>query len=55
VLSTPRDINDAGQIVGYGKYGGETRAFLLTPIPEPSMLAMAALGLLIGVRRLRRR
>jgi probable HAF family extracellular repeat protein len=37
-------INDAGQIVGYGKFDpdgaggsqGVTRAFLLTPVPEPA-------------------
>jgi probable HAF family extracellular repeat protein len=25
------DINDAGQIVGYGRFNGRIRAFLLTP------------------------
>ena len=25
------DINDAGQIVGYGRFQGRIRAFLLTP------------------------
>ena len=49
------DINDAGQIVGYGMYGGATRAFLLTPVPEPGSLAMllgiALTGLLYGWRR----
>jgi probable HAF family extracellular repeat protein len=29
------DINDIGQIVGDGLIGGETHAFLLTPIPTP--------------------
>jgi probable HAF family extracellular repeat protein len=38
-------INDAGQIAGYGSYFGETRAFLLSPVPEPSTTALVALGL----------
>jgi probable HAF family extracellular repeat protein len=29
-------INDYGQIVGYGTIGGDTKAFLLTPVPEPA-------------------
>jgi probable HAF family extracellular repeat protein len=28
----PRDINNAGQIVGQGRHGGPTRAFLMTPL-----------------------
>jgi probable HAF family extracellular repeat protein len=34
------DINDAGQIVGYGHFGpmGETHAFRLDPAPGPSMV-----------------
>lgn len=34
-LSTGSAINDAGQITGLGLIGGEHRAFLLTPVPEP--------------------
>jgi len=37
-------INDAGQIVGYGRIGGQTRAFLLTP-PSPSDLIGDLIGL----------
>lgn len=41
-LSTALDVNDMGQIVGYGAQG----AWLLTPVPEPSapciLLACAA-------------
>jgi probable HAF family extracellular repeat protein len=41
------DINDAGQIVGYGSVGsGEEHAFLLTPTPEPSTLALLSIGAL---------
>lgn len=55
-LTSAEAINDAGQIVGYGKYAGEDRAFLLTPssnmvpVPEPAsigMFGLGALGLLI--------
>ena len=36
------DINEAGWIVGTGRYGGTDHAFLL--IPEPSTLAMLGIG-----------
>jgi len=40
-------INDAGQIAGYGAspVTGESQAFLLTPIPEPSSLLALLCGL----------
>ncbi len=31
-LKTASDINEAGQIIGYGSHNGETRAFLLEPL-----------------------
>jgi uncharacterized membrane protein len=31
LLRSAEGINDRGQIVGFGTFGGETRAFLLTP------------------------
>ena len=38
-------INDLGQIVGYGESpSGQTHAFLLTPTPEPSTLALLGIG-----------
>ena len=38
-------INDSGQIVGYGSGPtGQTDAFLLTPIPEPSTLVLLVAG-----------
>ncbi len=59
-LSEARAINNAGQIVGYGRLNGEFHTFLLdeTPFsatPEPSSLSMlgfglAALGALGGSR-----
>lgn len=42
-------INERGQIVGHGRIDGEFHAFLLTPVPEPSALAIVALGLLAAV------
>jgi probable HAF family extracellular repeat protein len=53
----PLDINDNGQIVGEGRNSaGQYHAFLLTPVPEPSTLAIlftAALGGLFWWRRWR--
>lgn len=40
VLSSAESINDLGQIVGNGIHNGNNRAFLLTPVPEPSTLAL---------------
>ncbi len=34
-LMRANDINSNGQIVGYGEFGGNTRAFLLTPYSQP--------------------
>ncbi|MCV2368429.1 PEP-CTERM sorting domain-containing protein [Roseateles oligotrophus] len=52
-LEVATALNDAGQIVGYGKtLDGDTRAFLLTPVPEPEtwILMIAGLGVLLGAR-----
>ncbi len=38
-------INDSGQIIGFGTYNGQVRAFLLTPVPEAGEWAMIFLGL----------
>jgi hypothetical protein len=40
-LRTAFDINDGGQIVGWGLHGQGKRAYLLTPIPEPGALIYA--------------
>ena len=53
VLYEAIDINDLGQIAGYGKLdSGEYRIFLMTPIPEPCSIFLWGLGALaFGVRR----
>ena len=49
-LEVAVDVNDLGQIVGYGMLDGETHAFLLTPVPEPGTVGMVFSGLLaLGV------
>jgi probable HAF family extracellular repeat protein len=50
VLRDAQGINDLGQIVGFGNIGGEQHAYLLTPVPEPSVLALIAVsGILIAI------
>jgi hypothetical protein len=45
-------INDLGQIVGYGDpTGSNARAFILTPVPEPTGLLLLSLGILAIKRR----
>ncbi|MFC3711311.1 PEP-CTERM sorting domain-containing protein [Sphingoaurantiacus capsulatus] len=59
-------LNERGQIVGYGQFNGNTRAFLLTPdefdvdpstaVPEPAALTLFGLGIVgLGLRRRRRK
>jgi probable HAF family extracellular repeat protein len=48
-------INNSGQIAGMGHHNGEQRAFLLTPTPEPTTIALllgaGAAALLLGGRK----
>lgn len=46
MLEVARDINDRGQIVGYGIHNGARRAFRLDPIPipEPSTFAITVVA-----------
>ncbi|HYG31654.1 MAG TPA: PEP-CTERM sorting domain-containing protein [Methylophilaceae bacterium] len=49
------DINNLGQISGTGTINGTTRAFLLTPVPEPETYAMMLAGLsVLGFMRRRK-
>lgn len=49
------DINNLGQLSGTGVINGATRAFLLTPIPEPETYAMMMAGLsMLGFMRRRK-
>ena len=44
-LNTATAIDDAGDIIGYGtNSGGQEDAFLLTPTPEPSTIALLLAG-----------
>jgi probable HAF family extracellular repeat protein len=58
-LNSAYSINDSGQIVGWGTFGGQTRAFLLNPVPEPSSLALLAAAStvmgLVAARKIRAR
>jgi len=40
VLRSAEEIDDYGDIVGYGTPGRQTRAFLLSPVPEPMPIAL---------------
>jgi probable HAF family extracellular repeat protein len=44
-LLNARGINDFGQIVGEGIFNGQYRAYVLTPVPEPSSLLLASAAL----------
>jgi probable HAF family extracellular repeat protein len=48
-------INDLGQITGFGMINGQRHAYVLTPVPEPSALALAGCAVAGGwlVRRRR--
>jgi probable HAF family extracellular repeat protein len=53
VLTSAYAINDAGQIVGTGTYGGDSRMFLLTPVPEPGSVLLLCAGAIALVFRRR--
>ncbi len=53
-LLSAEGINDHGQIVGFGLFNGQTRAFLLTPVPEPATMLLSAAPLLLMAGAARR-
>ncbi|MGH6646381.1 hypothetical protein [Aquabacterium sp.] len=46
-LSSAVGINDRGIIIGYGLHNGIRSAFMLTPVPEPQLVALLGSGLLV--------
>lgn len=50
-LVTARDINNRGQIVGYGYHHNRPAAYLASPVPEPSSLVVLGGFALMLVRR----
>ena len=52
-LQRAMGINDSGQIVGYGLLNGSPRAFILTPVPEPSALVLLGIGVVGFLARTR--
>jgi probable HAF family extracellular repeat protein len=42
-------ISDTGQITGYGLTGGETHAYLLTPVPEPTTSTLCFVIASVGI------
>lgn len=51
VLEGAGGINNNGQICGVGRFGGQVRAFLATPVPEPATVAVLGLAVAASVRR----
>ncbi|MCC7407280.1 MAG: DUF3466 family protein [Phycisphaeraceae bacterium] len=52
IIESVNDINDLGQIVGYAKVNGQySRAILLTPVPEPSVICLLVIGVPSAFRR----
>jgi hypothetical protein len=55
-LQEVTDINNSGQIVGWGLHDGLQHAYLMNPIaplPEPAMIMTVFAAMLPGLRRIR--
>jgi hypothetical protein len=55
LLTEATRINDLGQIIGRGVFDGQFRAFLATPIPEPSSICGILVIAAYAIRSLRSR
>jgi probable HAF family extracellular repeat protein len=57
VLNSATGINDSGQIIGYGYFNGQSRAFVMTVVPEPisSILFLTGGAVLAGRRYLKKK
>ncbi|HEV2247304.1 MAG TPA: hypothetical protein VGW37_11685 [Terriglobia bacterium] len=47
-LMAARGMNAAGQIIGWGRHGGQTNAFLLTPVSTPVMMMSVPAPQVVG-------
>ena len=47
VLRDAQDVNDIGQIVGFGVIDGQQHAYLLSPVPEPDSWILLGCGVLL--------
>jgi probable HAF family extracellular repeat protein len=54
LLENATNINDAGQIVGTGELNGQSRAFLLTPVPEPQSVVIVGITIVLPLLARRR-
>jgi probable HAF family extracellular repeat protein len=54
-LLSATSINDRGQVLGEGFIDGQTHVFLMTPVPEPSVLPMVFIAAVPCVSRRSRR
>lgn len=50
-LTFADDINNVGQILASGMLEGQPRSFILTPVPEPSLVSSVLALLIVAMRR----
>ena len=54
ILRDASGLNNRGMIVGWGIRNGQSRVFLMTPVPEPATLAALGFGAALLLRRRRK-